>query len=99
MILHILPGSRITTINATDEDSGEYGKITFILDRLSSQGKFSIEPDTGVLRVAEPLDREERENYLLIIEAWDNYQHGFSSGESRNAFKHLKYVLCHVVIL
>ncbi|XP_066258040.1 cadherin-23 isoform X2 [Euwallacea similis] len=93
---NIPAGSKITTINATDDDSGEFGKITFILDRLSSQGKFTIEADTGVLRVAEKLDREERENYLLIIEAWDNYQYGFNNGESRNAFKHLNVTILDV---
>ncbi|XP_066157175.1 cadherin-23 isoform X2 [Euwallacea fornicatus] len=93
---NIPAGSKITTINATDEDSGEFGKITFILDRLSSQGKFSIEADTGILRVAEKLDREERENYLLIIEAWDNYQYGFNNGETRNAFKHLNVTILDV---
>uniref|UniRef100_A0AAR5PBK0 Cadherin domain-containing protein n=1 Tax=Dendroctonus ponderosae TaxID=77166 RepID=A0AAR5PBK0_DENPD len=92
----IPPGSQITTIKATDEDIGEYGKITFILDRLSAQGKFSIESDTGILKVTEKLDREEKGNYLLIIQAWDNYQYGFNSGESRNAFKHLNVTLLDV---
>ncbi|KAL1490790.1 hypothetical protein ABEB36_013427 [Hypothenemus hampei] len=93
---NIPPGTKITIINATDEDSGEFGKITFILDRLSSQGKFTIEGDTGTIRVAEKLDREEKENYLLIIEAWDNYQYGFNNGESRNTFKHLNVTILDV---
>ncbi|KAH0999096.1 hypothetical protein HUJ04_003323, partial [Dendroctonus ponderosae] len=85
----IPPGSQITTIKATHEDSGEYGKITFILDTVSALGKFSIERDTGILKVAEKLNREEKGQYLIIIQAWGNYQYGFNSGESRNAFKHL----------
>lgn len=83
-------GREVGRIQAIDADTGEFGKITFLLDRLSSQGKFSIEPSSGVLRVVDKLDREEKANYLLVIEAWDNYQYGFSNGESRNAFKHLK---------
>lgn len=83
-------GREIAKIQALDADSGEFGKITYLLDRLSSQGKFSIDTNTGVLKVTDKLDREEKASYLLVIEAWDNYQYGFSNGESRNAFKHLK---------
>ncbi|XP_050299893.1 cadherin-23 isoform X2 [Anthonomus grandis grandis] len=90
---NIQPGTKIAIINATDEDSGEFGKITYILDPISSHRKFSIESDTGILRVAEYLDREEKENYFLIIEAWDNYQYGFNNGDSRNSFKHLNVTL------
>ena len=83
-------GRQVAIIEARDSDSGEYGKITYLLDRLSSQGKFSLDADAGILKVSDGLDREEKQNYLLVIEAWDNYQYGFSSGESRNAFKHIK---------
>lgn len=88
-----LPGQQIALIEAKDADFGEFGKITYLLDRISSQGKFSLDADTGMLKVSEKLDREEKQNYLLIIEAWDNYQYGFNNGESRNAFKHLKFVM------
>lgn len=37
--------------------------------------------------MAEALDREKTDSYNLIVQAWDNYQYGFSTGESRNAFK------------
>ncbi|XP_013115891.2 cadherin-23 [Stomoxys calcitrans] len=80
-------GTRIGTIQASDADSGDFGKITFLMDRISSQGKFSIDADTGVLTVIDKLDRETKDFYMLVIEAWDNYQFGFLAGESRNAFK------------
>lgn len=83
-------GQRIAILEAKDSDSGEYGKITYLLDRISSQGKFSLDADTGVLKVADLLDRETKQNYLLVVEAWDNYQYGYNNGESRNAFKHIK---------
>lgn len=86
-----LVGEEVARIEAHDADSGEFGKITYLLDRISSQGKFSLDADTGVLKVSDKLDREEKKNYLLVVEAWDNYQYGFNNGESRNAFKHLKY--------
>lgn len=31
------PGTTIAVIQAKDADSGEYGKITYLLDRMSSQ--------------------------------------------------------------
>ncbi|KAJ3665071.1 hypothetical protein Zmor_000585 [Zophobas morio] len=89
-------GRQVAIIEARDSDSGEYGKITYLLDRLSSQGKFSLDADTGILKVSDGLDREEKQNYLLVIEAWDNYQYGFSSGESRNAFKHINVTILDV---
>lgn len=83
-------GQKIARLEARDSDSGEFGKITYLLDRISSLGKFSLDPDTGVLTVEEELDREAKHSYLLVVEAWDNYQYGYSNGESRNAFKHIK---------
>lgn len=83
-------GQQIALLEAADPDIGEFGKVTYLLDRVSSEGKFLLEPDTGVLRLAQQLDREEKHSYFLVIEAWDNYQYGYNSGESRNAFKHLK---------
>ncbi|KAH8360154.1 hypothetical protein KR093_011089 [Drosophila rubida] len=81
------PGTRVATVQAADADAGDFGKITFLMDRISSQGKFTIDADTGVLTVADKLDRETKNSYNLVIEAWDNYQFGFLAGESRNAFK------------
>ena len=80
------PGTVISKIQAQDADDGEYGKVTYFLDRRSALGKFTIHPDSGELSVAEPLDREEENTYNLIVQAYDNYQFGFTTGESRNAF-------------
>ncbi|XP_050524905.1 cadherin-23 [Daktulosphaira vitifoliae] len=82
-------GTSIATMIAMDADSSDYGKVTYLLDRLSSQGKFTIDTNTGILRVADVLDREQLSTYNLIVEAWDNYQYGYVSGESRNAFKQI----------
>ncbi|XP_055377759.1 cadherin-23 isoform X2 [Condylostylus longicornis] len=82
-------GTRIATIQAADSDSGDYGKITFLMDRISSQGKFTIDADTGVLTTADKIDRETKDFYVLVVEAWDNYQFGYAAGESRNTFKQI----------
>lgn len=79
-------------LQARDPDSGDYGKVTYLLDRMSSQGKFAIHPETGSLTVADTLDCETKSSYVLVIEAWDNYQFGYTAGESRNAFKQIEYV-------
>ncbi|XP_050735758.1 cadherin-23-like isoform X6 [Eriocheir sinensis] len=83
------PGTVVTTVTATDPDSDDYGLVTYLLDRKSSFGKFEIHPDTGVITVSSPLNREERSTFTLLIEAWDNYQFGYSTRESRNAFMQL----------
>ncbi|GBP37114.1 Cadherin-23 [Eumeta japonica] len=90
---NVEPGTAVARILAKDADSGEYGKITYLLDRISTQGKFLINAETGTLTVSDLLDRETQTFYNLVIEAWDNYQFGYLSGESRNAFKQ---ILIHV---
>ncbi|KAK4293967.1 hypothetical protein Pmani_033375 [Petrolisthes manimaculis] len=83
------PGTQVALVNAVDPDADQYGLVTYLLDRKSSHGKFKIDPDTGIITVASPLNREEQSTYNLLIEAWDNYQFGYSSRESRNAFMQL----------
>ncbi|XP_063360334.1 cadherin-23 [Cydia amplana] len=83
------PGTTIANIVARDADSGEYGKLTYLLDRMSTQGKFLINAETGAVTVSDWLDRETRASFTLVVEAWDNYQFGYLSGESRNAFKQI----------
>ncbi|XP_039274949.1 cadherin-23, partial [Nilaparvata lugens] len=71
-------------LNPSTDDLSE------IVKRLhGSQGKFQINPETGVLNISDRLNREEQSAYMLVIEAWDNYQFGYASGESRNAFKQI----------
>lgn len=61
-------------------------------DNYLFQGKFQINPETGMLNVSDKLNREQQNSYMLIIEAWDNYQFGYVTGESRNAFKQIGLV-------
>ncbi|XP_064108915.1 cadherin-23-like isoform X3 [Macrobrachium nipponense] len=83
------PGTSVAKVEAVDPDFDEYGRVTYLLDRKSSDGKFKINPDTGEITVASPLNREELSTFTLLIEAWDNYHFGYATGESRNAFMQL----------
>nr|XP_033326560.1 cadherin-23 isoform X1 [Megalopta genalis]XP_033326561.1 cadherin-23 isoform X1 [Megalopta genalis]XP_033326562.1 cadherin-23 isoform X1 [Megalopta genalis] len=89
-------GTEIAVIQANDPDSGDYGKITYLLDRMSSQGTFAIHPEYGALTVADSIDWEAKQSYVLVIEAWDNYQFGYTAGESRNAFKQIQVTVADV---
>ena len=61
--------------------------MTYFLDRRSAAlGQFSIHPETGDLSVSAALDRESEPRYNLIVQAYDNHQFGFSTGDSRHAF-------------
>ncbi len=81
------PGTIVAKLHALDNDSGEFGRVTYFLDRASAIGRFKIDPDTGELSVGtEALDREFQDKYNLLVEAYDNYHFGFPIGESRHAF-------------
>ncbi|KAI5635157.1 cadherin domain-containing protein [Phthorimaea operculella] len=66
----------ITTIKATDEDSGDNGRVSYYLkvdnQNVGETAEFSIDRDTGELRTKTFLDREHRADYQLVIAAVDN---------------------------
>ncbi|KAF9823771.1 hypothetical protein SFRURICE_000014, partial [Spodoptera frugiperda] len=66
----------ITTIKATDEDSGENGRVSYYLkvdnQNVGETPEFSLDPDTGELRTKTFLDREHKAEYQLVIAAVDN---------------------------
>lgn len=51
-------GTEVALVQATDADVGEFGKITYLLDTSSTQGRFKINKET----VFNPLY-----HYLLLI--------------------------------
>ncbi len=73
-------------MHATDLDVGEFGKITYFLERSTTDNMFEVDPSSGEVRVSGSLDRERRDNYALVVIAYDNYQFGFLTGDSRHAF-------------
>nr|XP_037269685.1 cadherin-23-like isoform X1 [Rhipicephalus microplus] len=82
-------GASVAAVHAVDADVGDYGRITYALDAAGTDGKFKIDRDTGVITVTMPLDREETSSYSLIVQAWDNYEAGFGTDESRRTFKQI----------
>nr|XP_055185393.1 LOW QUALITY PROTEIN: cadherin EGF LAG seven-pass G-type receptor 1 [Nyctereutes procyonoides] len=63
-------GTSIATISATDEDTGENARITYVLEDPVPQ--FRIDPDTGTIYTMTELDYEDQAAYTLAITARDN---------------------------
>ncbi|KAL0881320.1 hypothetical protein ABMA27_001201 [Loxostege sticticalis] len=66
----------ITTIKATDEDTGENGRVSYYLkvdnQNVGETQEFSLDRDSGELRTKTFLDREHKSEYQLVIVAVDN---------------------------
>ncbi|XP_058164928.1 cadherin EGF LAG seven-pass G-type receptor 1 isoform X2 [Dasypus novemcinctus] len=63
-------GTSVATIGATDEDTGENARITYVLEDPVPQ--FRIHPDTGTVYTTAELDYEDQAAYTLAITARDN---------------------------
>nr|DBA31283.1 TPA: hypothetical protein GDO54_007159 [Pyxicephalus adspersus] len=63
-------GTSIVTISATDEDTGENARITYIMEDNIPQ--FRIDPDTGTITTLIELDYEDQAAYTLAVTAKDN---------------------------
>lgn len=63
-------GSTVVVISATDEDTGENARITYIMEDKVSQ--FAIDPDTGAIITQMEIDYEDHASYTLAIIAHDN---------------------------
>ena len=58
-------------MTATDRDHGPDGSVLFSLIDGDSEGRFQIDPKSGVIELRKQLDRETTEMYSLIIRATD----------------------------
>ncbi|XP_033930567.1 cadherin EGF LAG seven-pass G-type receptor 1 isoform X1 [Pseudochaenichthys georgianus] len=63
-------GSTVVVISATDEDTGENARITYVMEDNVPQ--FKIDPDTGAITTQMELDYEDQASYTLAIIARDN---------------------------
>lgn len=61
----------VWTANATDVDIGDNSRIIYRLSSQSPSDAFSIDPVTGALTLASPLDRESLDEYILVLTASD----------------------------
>ncbi|XP_027578921.1 cadherin-19 [Pipra filicauda] len=65
-------GTSVIQVTATDGDDPSYGNSARLLYSLiQGQPYFSVEPKTGVIRMASQMDRETKDQYLVIIQAKD----------------------------
>ncbi|KAM4619207.1 cadherin EGF LAG seven-pass G-type receptor 1-like [Polymixia lowei] len=63
-------GSTVVVISATDEDTGENARITYVMEDNVPQ--FKINPDTGAITTQIEIDYEDQASYTLAIIASDN---------------------------
>lgn len=65
-------GYQVVRISATDADSGlTHGNVRYGIKTGNSAGHFSIDPTSGWITVAGPLDRENTASYSLTVTASD----------------------------
>ncbi|XP_030628227.1 cadherin EGF LAG seven-pass G-type receptor 1 [Chanos chanos] len=63
-------GSTVVVISATDEDTGENARITYVMEDNVPQ--FKIDPDSGAITTQMEIDHEDQASYTLAIIARDN---------------------------
>ncbi|XP_077340579.1 cadherin EGF LAG seven-pass G-type receptor 2 [Lithobates pipiens] len=63
-------GTTVVIISASDEDTGENARITYLAEEGMPQ--FAIDPDTGAVTTTMELDYEVQVSYTLAITAHDN---------------------------
>ncbi|XP_037398912.1 protocadherin gamma-A3-like isoform X18 [Pygocentrus nattereri] len=73
VIENALKGTYVTTVNATDTDSGSNGKITYYFSKLKGNAAdmFSIDENSGLVSVLGQIDYEKDKRYEIRVEAKD----------------------------
>ncbi|XP_051926329.1 protocadherin beta-16-like [Hippocampus zosterae] len=66
-------GTTILTLNATDADSGSYGKVTYSFSKSNAEiaDLFHINEITGVISIAKQIDYEMEKTVEFMVEAKD----------------------------
>ncbi|XP_076020947.1 protocadherin beta-15-like [Genypterus blacodes] len=72
-------GTVVITVSASDADEGLNGEVTYEFSRISEKAKkvFTLESQTGEIKVTGPIDFESDSKYEMRIDAKDGY--GLSS--------------------
>ncbi|NXJ73147.1 CADN protein, partial [Trogon melanurus] len=70
-------GSTIITVSANDEDEGTNAKLRYQITAGNTGGVLDVEPETGAIFIAQPLDYEEMKMYEIHLLAsdgkWEDY--------------------------
>ena len=64
-------GSTVTTVSATDADSGTNGEITYSIIAGNEDVTFSMDPTSGTIVVAHNLDNKADTSFTLTVQAVD----------------------------
>ena len=80
-------GESVIQVVATDKDTPALTMLSYTIVAGNSEGHFTLESSTGILRTSEPLDRESIANYTLEVRVTD--------GEHNS----IQNALVHVTIL
>lgn len=68
---NLTAGDAITTILATDDDSGVFSRLNFVISAGNSDGIFFVNPSTGIVTLLKPLDRETEDFHRFEVEVTD----------------------------
>ncbi|NWX98396.1 CADN protein, partial [Nothoprocta ornata] len=71
-------GSTVITVSANDEDEGTNAKLRYQITAGNSRGTVDVEPETGAIFVAQPLDYEETKMYEIHLLASDGKWEDFA---------------------
>uniref|UniRef100_A0A803W497 Uncharacterized protein n=1 Tax=Ficedula albicollis TaxID=59894 RepID=A0A803W497_FICAL len=70
-------GSTILTVSANDEDEGTNAKLRYQITAGNTGGVLDVDPETGAIFIAQPLDYEETKMYEIHLLAsdgkWEDY--------------------------
>lgn len=65
-------GTFVVSVRATDRDSGDNSRITYMIPPAEGQGKFMVDSGTGEVRTTAPLDRDSgTDRYSFSVIATD----------------------------
>ncbi|RMC09032.1 hypothetical protein DUI87_14036 [Hirundo rustica rustica] len=70
-------GSTVLTVSANDEDEGTNAKLRYQITAGNTGGVLDVDPETGAIFIAQPLDYEETKMYEIHLLAsdgkWEDY--------------------------
>lgn len=81
-------GRSVIRLAATDKDVGRNARILFDITSGNEEGLFTLDATSGVLSLAQPLDRERAEQHRLVVRATDQ--------APENSLASLAAVIVHV---